>query len=118
MYTLIKIIFFMEVEQMPKAKRFHVDEIEKGKKILRDMAPKNEVLQAELISKLLPDILKVLDKGHSLKEVQKILSQGGIQLHMSKLRQAVDAARPANQVQKSFDEAILQNRETEIKTEG
>lgn len=81
---------------MPKAKRFSVEEIEKARKFLRGLPPKSEVLQAEVIARTMPDILKALGKGYSLKEVQKILAAEGIDLHMAKLKAAVDAAKSAN----------------------
>lgn len=91
---------------MPKAKRFNLETVEKGKKILREVPPKNEVLQAEVIAKLLPDIFKVLDKGYTLKEVQKMLSAGGLDLHMAKLKQAVDTARAAKSGEKKKGLAV------------
>ncbi len=81
---------------MPKAKRFSVEEIEKARKFLRGLPPKSEVLQVEVIAKTMPDILKALGKGYSLKEVQKILAAEGIDLHMAKLKHAVDTAKLAN----------------------
>lgn len=87
---------------MPKAKRFSIEEIERARKFLRGLPPKSEVLQAEVIARTTPDILKALGKGYSLKEVQKILAAEGIDLHMAKLKAAVDAAKAGKMEQSAI----------------
>jgi hypothetical protein len=76
---------------MAKAKRYSMEQTLAAQKSLRALATKKTgKTKAEVVDFLAADIRKAVAQGHSLEEIQEVLSKAGIAAPISRMKAVLD----------------------------
>ena len=79
------------MEPMAKAQRNSLEQIEQGRKKLRELPDKKAgKTRAETVELLAVDIRKAVAQGYSLKEIRDVLAEAGISVSLARMQTLLD----------------------------